>query len=176
MRKTVVAAVALVVLAAAFAAVAAGGTHSAGGTSAGPTYPRCSAARHGFAVSPGFFRFCGPGRAVLRVQGKSFTFKRGRCTSTRAEFGRFARDPSNYPLGRGFVLVLEHRQHRSGPNPVIDGAYQLPGVDLNETPTGTAIIAKNLKSATFSVVTTGPSGPITITGSWRCGRTRFFRG
>jgi len=140
---------------------------------AAPTAPKCSAAdmKDGIASSGGFLRFCGPARAVLRVAGTSFTFAGGRCTATRAGFGMFAPTPSN---ARAFELVLAHHQRRSGPNPVIDGIYQLPGVSpWTRTPSGTAIIARNLKSATFSLETAGPLGPVRITGSWTCGTARL---
>jgi hypothetical protein len=107
-------------------------------------------------------RYCGPGRAVVRVGGKSFTIRGGRCTSRRVGFGQLGNE------GRGISLVLGHT-NRPGRNDVIDGLIQLPGVSSAKTSAypGTVIKSKDLKSATFSI---GPRGqPARITGSWICG-------
>ena len=142
-----------------------------------PLPPECSAAdtqRRAILFSggwgtddkPGYSRYCGPGRAVVRVGGKSFTLKGGRCTSRRAGFGVLWNGIGNAPPGRGFWFLLE-RANRPGRNDIIDGGVELPGVTpAHTTGRGTAIVAKSLKSATFSLK--GPS-QTKITGSWTCG-------
>lgn len=112
------------------------------------------------AGGPWAARYCGPGRVVVRVGGKTFTIKGGRCTSRRVGFGVFQRTPG----GRGFALVLDHH-NRPGRNAIIDGSIQLPGAGLSYT--GIAIRSKDLGSATFSIGT--PGQPPRMTGSWTCG-------
>jgi hypothetical protein len=141
-----------------------------------PLPPTCSAAdaqRGGILVSagwgtddqPGYARYCGPARAVVRVGGKSFTFKGGHCTSQRARFGVLWNGIGTAPPGRGFWVLLQGGR-RAGRNEISDGELQLNGRVL--VPKGTAIVAKSLKSATFSLATRGAS-PTKVTGSWTCG-------
>ena len=63
------------------------------------------------------------------------------------------------------VVTTDGRQRwyvRPGRNTIMDGEVQLPG--FSSLPSeGTAIISKDLKSATFSL-----GSPPRITGSWRC--------
>jgi hypothetical protein len=153
------------ILTASLLAVALGAWPAA---AAAPAPPKCSAAdtQRGVANKRGYVRFCGAARAVVRVKGKTFTFKEGRCSSTRAGFGVMVMGQSlKATRGRGFEVVLEQVRH-SGRTAIIDSAFQLPGVDATQSPTsaGTAIIAKNLKSATFSV------GGKSIAGSWSCAK------
>jgi len=114
------------------------------------------------AGGPWSARYCGPGRAVVRVGGKSFAIRGGRCTSRRVGFGRLGNE------GRGISLVLKHANRR-GRNDIIDGIIQLPGVRLpDKTPvTGTVITSEDLERATFSIGK--PGHPARITGSWICG-------
>jgi hypothetical protein len=87
----------------------------------------------------------------------------GRTRSPRwVYFGLFA---NRSPGAEGFSVVVEPG-NRPGRNAIVDSIVQLNGRNL--APAGTAIVAKNLKSATFSLVTRGRS-PIEITGSWECG-------
>ena len=111
------------------------------------------------AGGPWAARYCGPGRVVVRVGGKTFTIKGGRCTSRRVGFGVLGT-----PRGRGLSLVLDHH-NRPGRNAIIDGSIQLPGAGLSYP--GIAIRSKDLDSATFSIGT--PGQPPTMTGSWTCG-------
>jgi hypothetical protein len=127
-----------------------------------------------------YLRYCGSGRAVMRVGRKSFTIEGGRCLSSRVGFGVLGDGISGTPAARafwgpsrakGFSLVLERLGHnRPGRNDVIDGIVQLPGVSLAGPITGTAIVGKGLESATFSIGT--PGRPARITASWTCG-SRF---
>ena len=70
--------------------------------------------------------------------------------------------------GKGFWVRLRAQAPwnlRPGRMPIIDGEVQLPG--FSSLPhTGTAIVAKDVKSATFSL---GSPSQTRITGSWRCG-------
>jgi hypothetical protein len=110
---------------------------------------------------------------VLRVGGKSFTIEGGNCSGNlnRRSFGLMGYDGLS---GRGFWFRLApvwgpkvgHQRWfvRPGRNTIMDGEVHLPGLD-SLPHQGTAIMSKDLKSATFSVG--GPSTP-TITGSWKC--------
>jgi len=133
--------------------------------------PTCSAAdtqRHATLFSEAYkaggpfsVRYCGPGRAVVRVGGKSFTIKGGYCTAGRVRFGLFA----NVASAKGIVLVMLARK-RTGRTEIIDASVRLPGVTDDPPNTGTAIRAKGPKSGTFALI--GSDGP-RITGSWTCG-------
>ena len=103
-------------------------------------------------------RYCGPGSAVIRVDGKAFTIRGGRCTSRRLGFGRVGVD------GRGVWLLLG-AANRTGRNDIVDGAVQLPGVSTVAPLVGTAVVAKGLMSATFE----GSSGAKKVRGGWTCG-------
>ena len=142
---------------------------------AAPTPLQCSAAHsqsHAILFSAGrsdvagYTTYCGPGRAAVQLKGKSFTFKGGHCTSTRWRFGvMFWNGTGKPPPAKGFVLIML-RAKRPGRNAIIDSAFQLPGVKaFDPTATGTAVVAKSLKSATFSLVT----GTSKITGNLSCG-------
>ncbi len=104
-------------------------------------------------------RYCGGGRAVLRVEGKSFVIKGGRCTSRRVGMGLLGGT-------RGMWLLLED-PNRTGRNDIIDGEIDLPGFVGLGSVTGTAIRAEGLNSATFSVWW----GATKVTGTWTCGES-----
>ncbi len=142
-----------------------------------PTPPSCSSAdaqRRAILFSgaystggSGYSRHCGPGRAVVRLRGKSFTIQGGRCHGNILSprwvyFGLLAQQS---PGARGFSVVVEPG-NRPGRNKISDSIVQVDG--LNLAPTGTAIVAKGLKSATFTLFTRGPSRT-KVTGSWTCG-------
>lgn len=68
--------------------------------------------------------------------------------------------------GRGFWLRLAQTNGRwyvrPGRNTIMDGEVQLPG--FSSLPhQGTAVISRDLKSATFSL-----GSPPRVTGGWRC--------
>lgn len=140
----------------------------------GPEVQAFSETRYG-----GFYiRFCGSGRAVVRVGSKSFIIKGGHCVSGgRVVFGvlgiGIGRTPAGRAFwgtsrGRGLSLVTEH-ENRPGRDDIKGVDIQLPGVSVSfaQTLTGTAIKSKDLKRATFSIRT--PGHPARITGSWTCG-------
>jgi hypothetical protein len=114
----------------------------------------------------------------MRVGSKSFAVEGGRCLSMRVGFGVLAYGIGATPAARaywgpsqakGFTLVLERLGHnRPGRNDIIDGIIQLPGVKIVGPITGTAVVAKGLESARFSLKADGRR----ISGSWTCG-SRF---
>ena len=150
---------------------------------AAPIPPKCSALnkqRHATLHTGGLYpqhwytRYCGPGRAVLRVRGKSFTIEGGNCSGrlNRRSFGLLGYGGP----GKGFWFRLEPvktatgRQRwyvRPGRVDIMDGDVQLPGFDSLPGNHGTAIISKDLKSATFSIRARPGSQP-RVTGSWTC--------
>jgi len=103
----------------------------------------------------------------LWAGGKPLTFEVGRCSPSRVHFGFLSNGIGEASPGRGFVLVLE-RWKSPGRNHIMDWAAELPGVSLDQIPgTGTAIVSKNLKSATFSLDMQGSTNK--VRGSWLCG-------
>ena len=142
---------------------------------AAPIPPNCSALnaqRHGRLVTggwntggPGYVRQCGPGRAVLRVGGESFTIEGGSCRG-RLNGRNFGLIGYGGLPGKGFFLHLGLTNGRWYVRPgrvdIIDGEVQLPGFD-SLPHQGTAIISKDLMSATFTL-----GSPPRITGSWKC--------
>jgi len=136
--------------------------------------PQCSAAatqRGGIMLSreyeaggPYSARYCGRGRAVVRVGGKTFAFNGGRCTSRRLGVGLVG----HVTGAKGMWLLLE-QPNRTGRNNVIDGAIQLPGITGEIAVSGTAIRAKGLNTATFSLHGRSRGKPRRLTGTWACG-------
>ena len=151
---------------------------------AAPVPPKCSALntqRHATLRTGGpypqhwYERYCGPGRAVVRVAGKSFTksftIEGGNCSGNlnRRSFGLIGYGRP----GKGFWFRLEPVKTatgrtrwfvRPGRVNIMDGDLQLPGLDNLPGNHGTAIISKDLKSATFFIKDRSP----TVTGSWTC--------
>ena len=135
--------------------------------------PTCSAwdTRNERTISKGGWdRYCGPGRAVLRVDGKVFRIKHGTChrTAYSVGFGLLGYG-DKFPNGRGMDLHLGRAGDLDGPiragrNSVFDGEVQLPG--YGSLPhTGHAIVAKHLKGGTFSL----GSRANRVTGRFSCG-------
>jgi hypothetical protein len=125
-------------------------------------------------VRVGYERYCGPGRAVIRVAGKSFTIEGGNCSGNlnRRSFGVVGNGGST----KGFWFRLEpvttatgrtRWYVRPGRVTIMDGDVDVPGFPNAPGNRGTAIISKDLESATFSI-RTRPSSPPMVTGSWRC--------
>ena len=112
---------------------------------------------------------------MLRVRGKSFRsfiIEGGHCL-TNLNDKRFNLNSRRFGLigfgglvGKGFFLHLGPTNGRWYVRPgrvhIMDGEVQLPGLHTHPNP-GTAIISKDLKTATFSV-----GSPPRVTGSWRC--------
>jgi hypothetical protein len=120
-----------------------------------------------------YVRYCGPSRAVLRVDGKVFRVKHGTCNLNEGVgFGLIAYGGS-WPHGRGMWLRLQRAgtdelfwQVRAGRYSVIDGEVQLPG--YGSLPhTGTAIVAKHGKSLRGTFSLGSPANP--VTGRFTCG-------
>jgi hypothetical protein len=151
-----------------------------GGTTAGaaPTPAKCSPAdtRREATLATGAFRrggtayatFCGPGEAVVRLGGRSFTIQGGHCGRSESlrlvTFGVIANGPL-YPGATGISILLKPGEQPGRVN-VIDSIIQAAGLDLS--PTGTAVVAKGLNSGTFSLATRG-SVQTHVTGIWTCG-------
>jgi hypothetical protein len=158
----------LVLAAGAFALIAGAWTEKSG--SMGPT---CSArdTRYELTVSRGSYdRYCGPSRAVLRVDGKVFRIKHGTCAGV-VGFGLLAYDGS-WPHGRGMWLRLQRAgtdefswDGRAGRYSVIDGEIQLPGYGSLPR-TGSVIVAKHGKSLRGTFSLGGPANP--VTGRFTC--------
>ena len=140
--------------------------------------PTCSASdtRNGRVIRGGNWdRYCGPGRAVLRWNGKVFLIKHGTCHRSGGGVGfGLIGNGDMWPHGRGIWLRLGGIQYRdvfvrpirTGRISVIDGEVQLPG--YGSLPhTGSAIVAKHFKSAsaTFSLGSRANS----VTGRFTCG-------
>jgi hypothetical protein len=69
-----------------------------------------------------------------------------------------------YSGAKGVSMVLEPG-NRPGRVNVVDSIIQVAG--LNLAPTGTAVVAKGLKSGTFTLATKG-SVLTRVTGTWTC--------
>ena len=122
----------------------------------------------------GYARFCGPGMLTIRTTGggQSMTIRGGRCGrlggSRWLYFGLFSNGSLSRELGRGVSLVLQPGR-RSGRVKVVDGLLQPLAVDVGLA--GSAVVAQDLRSGTFSVVTRGlePGPNKGYTGTWKCG-------
>jgi hypothetical protein len=160
----------LVLAAGAFALIAGAWTEKTASV-----VPKCSASdtRNGRTLIRGAWeRDCGPGRAVLRVDGKVFRIKHGTChRSGGVGFGLLGRGAS-WPHGRGMVLRLSRAgtdemywPFRAGRYSIIDGEVQLPG--YGSLPhTGSAIVAKHGKSLRGTFLLGNPANP--VTGRFTC--------
>jgi hypothetical protein len=160
----------LVLAAGAFALIAGAWTEKT--ASMGPT---CSArdSRNELTVRRGsYVRYCGPSRAVLRVDDKVFRIKHGTCNMSGVGFGLLGYGGS-WPHGRGMWLRLQPAGTdefswpvRAGRYSVIDGEVQLPG--YGSLPhTGSAIVAKHGKSLRGTFSLGSPANP--VTGRFTCG-------
>ncbi len=106
----------------------------------------------------GYARFCGPGvvTTTATASGESMTIRGGWCGRISGArwlyVGLFSNGALSRELGRGVSLVLEPGG-RVGPVKVVDGILQPAGVDVGLT--GSARVASDLRSGSFSVVTVG---------------------
>ena len=121
----------------------------------------------------GYARFCGPGVVTItETSGKSMTIRGGRCgriSGTRwLYFGLFSNGALSRELGRGVSLVIEPGG-RVGAVKVVDGLLQPAGADVGLT--GSARVASDLRSGSFSVVTVGLARDRNkrYMGHWTCG-------
>src|SRR5262245_32007386 len=170
MRVVIVAASVVLVIAPSTVVALATGAWAA--DSAVPKPPKCSALntqRHGRLVGGErngrwYVRYCGPGRAVLRVGDKTFRIEGGTCSG---HMGSVNMGLVGYGglRGKGFDahLAFEGRHRQPGRNPIIDGETQLPGFGLALPHQGMSMFSKDLMSATFTL-----GGPPRITGTWTC--------
>ena len=138
-----------------------------------PIPPQCSTLdtqRQATLRTGGYDRYCGPGRAVMRIGGKSFTMDSGNCSGA-GNGRRFGLLGGGGVRGKGFSLHLEPVVAATGRQRwfvwpgrvgIMDWEVQLPG--FSSLPhQGTAFISKDLESATFTL-----GAPPRITGSWTC--------
>ena len=102
----------------------------------------------------------------MQVNGRSLTIQGGSCSARRVRFGVLWNRVGEAPAGRGIWLLLEPG-NRPGRTDIADGEIQLPGMSRVAAPTiGTAIVAKGLMSATFTV---SVGRAAMVTGRWTCG-------
>jgi hypothetical protein len=117
---------------------------------------------------PTWTRFCGPGRVVVRLRGKSYAIRGGYCGGIRVGGARWLwfgliKNGGASPDAKGFSIVLEPGD-RMGRVNIVDSIVQVAG--LNLAPGGTAVVAEGLKSGTFALILAGGKR---LTGSWTCG-------
>jgi hypothetical protein len=118
-----------------------------------------------------YFRYCGPSRAVLRVDGRVFLIKHGNCSGDGVGFGLLGYGGS-WPHGKGMWLRLQPAGTdemfwpvRAGRYSVIDGEVQMPG--YGSLPhTGRAIVAKHGKTLRGTFSLGSPANP--VTGRFTC--------
>ena len=122
-----------------------------------------SQARSAETGAPLAIRYCGRGRVVFQLDGRRFVINGGRCTSRRVGMG-----VRGDVAGARSMWLLFDDANRVGRNGINDGEFVLPGYAALGTVTGTAIRAKGLNTATFSV----RWGAKKITGTWTCGNVQ----
>jgi hypothetical protein len=123
----------------------------------------------------GYARHCGPGVVTITptAGGRSMTIRGGTCGRIRGygrwiTFGLFSNGSLSRQLGRGVGLVIEPG-NRAGRVKVIDGLLQPLTSEVGLT--GSATLAADLKSGSFTVTTRGGLGPgrgKKFTGTWTC--------
>jgi hypothetical protein len=151
----------------------------AGWTSVGAAVapPTCSATqtRRGAVLTAGegpggssrYYRYCGRGRAVVRLDGKTFAIEGGRCGRPVSGqrwvyFGLITN--GGVPKGAKGLSLVMIPGNRPRTVKVVDSIVQVAGLDL--APTGTTTLATDLDSGTF----VSRSGARRITGNWSCDR------
>jgi hypothetical protein len=149
------------------------------------TPPTCSAedtrrgatlnSASGEAGGPLYIRFCGRGRLLIRVNGRSWVIRGGNCTQARGvpptrsvDFGLITNKPA--PPGRGVMLWWVLPPNRSQPVPAQEWAVQLPGFSFHTASGRPTVIAKGPKAGTFSL--RDDATQLRVTGRWTCARLR----
>lgn len=113
---------------------------------------------------PGFLRFCGSARVVIRVGERRVVLSGGSCSARRVRIGFEVNGVGSARSSRVFYVVLDHPT-RPGRAKLIDGLIQVPGFGLaGASPLGIAVVAKDRGSATFTLNT----GSDKVTGRWTC--------
>jgi hypothetical protein len=119
-------------------------------------------------TKPGWWVQCGPASAVVTVRGVTHTIPHGACNGHggRPDFGIYSQSSKPHI---GFGLRLD--TVRAGAVKVIDGELDVvPGFRVALS--GTAHLARGLRSGTFSVHARGADSRLAghmITGRWTCG-------
>jgi hypothetical protein len=187
MRRSLPLAALLVTLSLAVLATASAAPNEKGTT---PLPPACPANGKQAVLSTGttpdgaplYFRFCGRARFTAQFNGNTIRV-RGFCdprptfptneptTAYRWLQGGLFTNGTPGPAVRGLALVLSGpKPVRAGVVPIIDGIFQVPGIDAALD--GTAVVGKGWQRGHFWV-TARSSAPesfngVTITGSWAC--------
>jgi hypothetical protein len=147
-----------------------------------PGPPRCSAAdtRHNAILrANGYQRFCGPARAVVYLNGKTYRVQGGFCLprqstleKARRRFGGisigFFPAKAGLPPGRGVDFWWLPPSTRAQATTIDDSEIEVPGTAVAAS--GIVVVGKKLKGGWFSLYGrdgSGPTGPL-VSGSWTC--------
>lgn len=156
-------------------------------TKTSPTPPRCTAAdtrRNATRVvndpssgKPLYFRFCGPARAVVYMNGRSYRIGGGHCyplRSSRTTRRRLTEIAvgfiTNAPAAPGRGIDLPHLEAtQRGPVQIDDSEIEVAGTRVAAS--GTVLVGTGLKSGSFFLYGRDASGPtgVTLAGTWTCG-------
>jgi hypothetical protein len=128
---------------------------------------------------PLYERFCGPARAVVYLNGRTYRIQGGHCFPVRSPRTRMKRRLltditiglfSEPPAAPGRGIWLPHfAATQPGPVQIDDSAIDLAGMRLAAS--GTVLVGEGLKGGSFFLYDRTASGPtgITLTGTWTCG-------
>jgi hypothetical protein len=151
--------------------------------SAAPAPPSCSAAasRQNALLHDGpYVRSCGPARAVVYVNGRTYRIRGGFCLPRRPVRSRTPRkrlggisigltaDPPAAP-GLAANFWWDPPVTRAQPITIDDSEIEVPGERVAAS--GTVVVSKRLNGGWFSLYgrdASGPTGPL-VSGSWACG-------
>jgi hypothetical protein len=144
--------------------------------------PRCSAAdirRNAVLRVDPYFRYCGPARAVVFLNGKTYRIQGGFCVPRRpghwrtprkrlggVAIGLMANSPA--PAGLAVTFWWEPPVTHGQPITIDDSEIQVP--EAHVAASGTVVVGKRLNGGWFSLYgrdASGPTGPL-VSGSWSC--------
>jgi hypothetical protein len=147
-----------------------------------PAPPRCSAAdirRNAVLRVDPYFRYCGPARAVVYLNGKTYRIRGGFCLPRRpghwrtprkrlggVAIGLMANSPA--PAGLAVTFWWEPPVAHGQPITIDDSEIQVP--EAHVAASGTVVVGKGLNGGWFSLYgrdASGPTGPL-VSGSWSC--------
>ncbi len=130
------------------------------------------------AKRPVYIRFCGPARALVRVNGRAYRVQGGRCyrgpgtqastrTLTGIGIGLVVNEPARPGLGVTFFWVPPSTH--AGLVKIDDSEIEVPGRRVAAS--GSVIVAKSLNGGSFRLYGRTASGPTgdRVTGTWTCG-------
>jgi hypothetical protein len=152
---------------------------STASTSPGP--PRCTArdTRHNnIARANGYQRYCGPARAIVYLNGKTYRIRGGFCVPKRPGYptsprrrlggvaiGFFTRFEE---AGLGVTFWWERPSTHAEAITIDDSEIDVPGTKVAGS--GTVVVGKRLNGGWFALYgrdASGPTGPL-VSGSWTC--------